>query len=281
MKNEQLKIKNESHLSLLIVHFSLFIFHLKCVSLQPLRTHKYQYMKIALIGYGKMGKEIEKIALERGHEIVSIIDISNPQDFDSEAFKSAEVAIEFTQPQTALSNYRKCFERNVPIVAGTTGWLENMPEIKNACEKEDKTFFYASNYSVGVNIFFAVNKYLAKIMNQFPVYDVRMEETHHIHKLDAPSGTAITLAEGILENFDRKKSWVEGKEAKTGELEIKSIREGEVPGIHEIIYESEADIISIKHDAKSRKGFALGAVIAAEFTKGKKGFLTMNDIFNF
>jgi len=237
-------------------------------------------MKIALIGYGKMGREIEKIALDRGHEIVSIIDIDNLQDFDSDAFKSAEVAIEFTRPQTAYNNYKKCFERNVPVVAGTTGWLENMPEIKNACEKEGKTFFYASNYSVGVNLFFAVNKHLAKIMNQFPVYDVRMEETHHIHKLDAPSGTAITLAEGILENIDRKNKWVEGKEAQSGELEIRSIREGEVPGIHEIIYESEADVISIKHDAKSRKGFALGAVIAAEFTKGKKGFLTMNDILN-
>jgi len=245
-------------------------------------------MKIALIGYGKMGKEIEKIALNRGHEIVSIIDIDNLYDFDSEAFKSAEVAIEFTQPQTALDNYRKCFERNIPVVAGTTGWLGNMPEIKNACEKEGKTFFYASNYSVGVNIFFAVNRYLAKIMNRFPSYDVRMEERHHIHKLDAPSGTAITLAEGIIENIDRKNDWVKGKDAQSGkttfnnnQLEILSIREGEVPGIHEIFYESEADIISIKHDAKSRKGFALGAVIAAEFTKGKKGFLTMNDIFIF
>ncbi|MCL2649921.1 MAG: 4-hydroxy-tetrahydrodipicolinate reductase [Candidatus Azobacteroides sp.] len=238
-------------------------------------------MKIALIGYGKMGKEIEKIALDRGHEIVSIIDINNLQDFDSDAFKSAEVAIEFTQPQTAFNNYRKCFERNVPVVAGTTGWLENMPEIKTACEKEGKTFFYASNYSVGVNIFFAVNKYLAKIMNQFPGYDVRMEETHHIHKLDAPSGTAITLAEGILENISKKNKWVKGRESQPDELGIRSIREGEAPGIHEIIYESEVDIISIKHDAKNRKGLALGAVIAAEFTKGKKGFLTMNDIFNF
>ncbi|MDR0232771.1 MAG: 4-hydroxy-tetrahydrodipicolinate reductase [Dysgonamonadaceae bacterium] len=245
-------------------------------------------MKIALIGYGKMGKEIEKIALDRGHEIVSIIDIDNLHDFDSEAFKSAEVAIEFTQPQIAINNYRKCLERNMPVVAGTTGWLEHLPEIKTACEKEGKTFFYASNYSLGVNVFFAVNKYLARIMNQFPNYDVTMEEVHHIHKLDAPSGTAITLAEGILENISRKNKWVEGKEAKSGEttfgiseLEIRSIREGEVPGIHEITYESEADIISIKHDAKNRKGFALGAVIAAEFTKGKKGFLTMNDIFNF
>ena len=238
-------------------------------------------MKIALIGYGKMGKEIEKIALDRKHEVVSIIDVDNLQDFDSLSFKSADVAIEFSQPQAALDNYRKCFDRNIPVVAGTTGWLENMPEIKNACEKEGKTFFYASNYSVGVNIFFAVNKYLAKIMNRFPVYDVRMEEIHHIHKLDAPSGTAITLAESIIENIERKNNWVEGEKAKDGELEIRSLREGEVPGIHEVIYESEADFINIKHDAKSRKGFALGAVIAAEFTHEKKGFLTMNDFFNF
>ena len=253
----------------------------KSVNLQLLRTYKHQFMKIVLIGYGKMGKEIEKIALDRGHEIVSIIDINNLQDFDSDAFRGADVAIEFTQPQTAMNNYRKCFERNIPVVAGTTGWLKHLPEIKNACEKEDKTFFYASNYSLGVNVFFSMNKHLARIMNQFPNYDVMMEEVHHIHKLDAPSGTAITLAEGILENIDRKTRWVEGKEPQSEELEIRSVREGEVPGIHEIIYESEADIISIKHDAKNRKGFALGAVIAAEFTKGKKGFLTMDDIFNF
>ena len=238
-------------------------------------------MKMALIGYGKMGKEIEKIALNRGHEIVSIIDINNLQDFDSDAFESAEVAIEFTLPHTALNNYRKCFERNIPVVTGTTGWLEHLPEIKNACEKEGKTFFYASNYSLGVNVFFAVNKHLARIMNRFPDYDAVVEEVHHIHKLDAPSGTAITLAEGIIENIDRKNKWVEGKEPQSGELGIRSIREGEVPGIHEVVYESDADIISIKHDAKNRKGFALGAVIAAEFTKEKKGFLTMNDILNF
>ena len=217
-------------------------------------------MKIALIGYGKMGKTIEKIALERGHEIVSVIDVSNPEDFNSAAFKSADVAIEFTVPSTALSNYMKCFEANVPVVSGTTGWLDRMDEVKEKCEKEGKTFFYASNYSIGVNIFFAVNSYLARIMNNFPSYNVRMTETHHIHKLDAPSGTAITLAEGILEQVDRK---------------------DEVPGIHEIIYDSEADYISIKHDAKSRAGFALGAVVAAEFTAGKKGFLGMKDLFKF
>ena len=238
-------------------------------------------MKIALIGYGKMGKTIEQIALQRGHQIVSIIDINNTVDFDSEAFRSADVAIEFTTPATALGNYMRCFEANVPVVSGTTGWLSHLDEVKAKCEQEGKTFFYASNFSVGVNIFFALNRYLAKIMNGFPAYDVRMIEVHHIHKLDAPSGTAITLAEGILDNVERKERWTLETAEQPTDLPIHAIREGEVPGIHEIIYESEADTISIKHDAKSRAGFALGAVIAAEFTAGKKGFLGMNDLFHF
>lgn len=238
-------------------------------------------MKIALIGYGKMGKTIEQIALQRGHQIVSIIDINNTADFDSEAFRSADVAIEFTTPATALNNYMRCFAANVPVVSGTTGWLDHLDEVKAKCEQEGKTFFYASNFSVGVNIFFALNRYLAKIMNNFPAYDVRMTEVHHIHKLDAPSGTAITLAEGILEQIDRKKRWTLETAEQPTDLPIHAIREGEVPGIHEIVYESEADTISIKHDAKSRAGFALGAVIAAEFTAGKKGFLGMNDLFHF
>ena len=238
-------------------------------------------MKIALIGYGKMGKTIEQIALQRGHQIVSIIDINNTADLDSEAFRSADVAIEFTTPATALGNYMRCFEANVPVVSGTTGWLSHLDEVKAKCEQEGKTFFYASNFSVGVNIFFALNRYLAKIMNGFPAYDVRMTEVHHIHKLDAPSGTAITLAEGILDNVERKERWTLETAEQPTDLPIHAIREGEVPGIHEIIYESEADTISIKHDAKSRAGFALGAVIAAEFTAGKKGFLGMNDLFHF
>lgn len=238
-------------------------------------------MKIALIGYGKMGHEIEKIALERGHEIVSIIDKDNQSDFDSPQFKSAEAAIEFSMPSSALDNYKKCFAANIPVVAGTTGWLEHIEDVKKACENGKQTFFYASNYSIGVNIFFALNKYLAKIMNNYPAYDVKMEEIHHIHKLDAPSGTAITLAEGVIENIDRKTTWKLEKEEKPSDLAIHCIREGEVPGIHEIFYESQSDIISIKHDAKNRKGFALGAVMAAEFIKGKKGFLGMNDMLNF
>lgn len=238
-------------------------------------------MKIALIGYGKMGKTIEQIALERGHQIVSIIDVNNPDEFNSAAFKSADAAIEFTIPATAVSNYMKCFAARVPVVSGTTGWLDRMDEIKDICKKDNQTFFYASNYSIGVNILFALNKYLAKIMNNFPSYDVKMVETHHIHKLDAPSGTAITLAEGIIENMERKDHWTLNTAETPADLEIDALREGEVPGIHEIIYDSPVDYISIRHDAKSRAGFALGAVIAAEFICGKKGFLGMQDLFKF
>ena len=238
-------------------------------------------MKIALIGYGKMGKTIEQIALSRGHQIVSIVDINNPEEFQSDNFKSADVAIEFTTPATAFDNYMKSFAAGVPVVSGTTGWLDRIGEIKEKCAKEGKTFFYASNFSIGVNIFFALNKYLAKIMNNFPVYNISMTETHHIHKLDAPSGTAITLAEGILENVDRKERWTLETAQQPTDLPIHAIREGEVPGIHEVTYESDVDYISIKHDAKSRAGFALGAVVAAEFTAGKKGFLGMDDMLKF
>ncbi len=239
-------------------------------------------MKIALIGYGKMGHEIEKIALERGHEVVCVIDMNEEDKFDSPEFKGSDVAIEFTSPESAMQNYRQAFASEVPVVSGTTGWLTHLDEIRQACEKDGKTFFYASNFSVGVNIFFALNKYLAALMNRYPGYEVRMEETHHIHKLDAPSGTAITLAEGILSNIDRKEGWVLGKDAQVGDtLRIDAFREGEVPGIHSVIYESDADIIRITHDAKSRKGFALGAVLAAEFTHGKTGFLTMEDMLDF
>ena len=238
-------------------------------------------MKIALIGYGKMGKTIEQIALNRGHQIVSIVDINNPEEFQSANFKSADVAIEFTTPATAFDNYMKSFAAGVPVVSGTTGWLDRISEIKEKCEKEGKTFFYASNFSIGVNIFFALNKYLAKIMNNFPSYTISMTETHHIHKLDAPSGTAITLAEGIIENVDRKDRWTLETAEQPTDLPIHAIREGEVPGIHEVTYESDVDYISIKHDAKSRAGFALGAVVAAEFTAGKKGFLGMDDMLKF
>ena len=239
-------------------------------------------MKIALIGYGKMGKEIEKVARSRGHEIVCIIDINNQDDFESEAFKSADVAIEFTNPMVAYSNYMKAFKADVKLVSGSTGWMaEHGEEIKKLCTEGGKTLFWSSNFSLGVSIFSAVNKYLAKIMNQFPAYDVTMSETHHIHKLDAPSGTAITLAEGIIENVDRKDRWTLETAEQPTDLPIHAIHEGEVPGIHEVTYESDVDYISIKPDAKSRAGFALGAVVAAEFTAGKKGFLVMDDMLKF
>lgn len=241
-------------------------------------------MKIALIGYGKMGKMIEEIAIKRGHEIVCIIDIDNLQDFDSDAFRSAEVAIEFTAPQAAFDNYKRAWEQGVKVVSGSTGWMkEHGDEVRKACEQDGKTLFWASNFSVGVAIFSAVNKYLAKIMNGFEEYDVEMTETHHIHKLDAPSGTAITLAEQILDNVDRKKSWVltSASTSASTDLKITSIREGEVPGIHSISYDSEADKITITHDAHSRKGFALGAVLAAEYTKNHNGLLTTDDLFKF
>ena len=251
-------------------------------------------MKIALIGYGKMGKMIEQIALSRGHEIVSIIDINNQQDFDSPEFASADVAIEFTAPQAAYGNYLKAWEKGVKVVSGSTGWMkEHGDDVKKACtlglspntqhptpNPQPCTLFWASNFSIGVAIFSAVNKYLAKIMNQFPQYDVEMEETHHVHKLDHPSGTAITLAEGILENIDRKEAWAEDT-TDPKLLRIDHIRRGEVAGIHTVRYDSEADIITITHDAHSRQGFALGAVLAAEYTKEHQGLLTISDMFKF
>lgn len=238
-------------------------------------------MNIALVGYGKMGKTIEQIALGRGHRIVSVVDVANPGDFASEAFRSADVAIEFTTPATAFANYLKCFEAHLPVVSGTTGWLDKLDEIKRLCRDGGQTFFYASNFSIGVNIFFALNKYLAKIMDRFPDYDVSMTEIHHIHKKDAPSGTAITLAEGIIANLGRKSRWTLDKVETPADLPIHAIREGEVPGTHEVVYESEADYIRIGHEARNRDGFALGAVMAAEFTAGKKGFLGMEDMLRF
>ena len=251
-------------------------------------------MKIALIGYGKMGKMIEQIAISRGHEIVSIIDIDNQQDFESEAFASADVAIEFTTPTAAYHNYLRAFAKNVKVVSGSTGWMqEHGDDIRRMCTEEGKTLFWASNFSIGVAIFSAVNRYLAQIMNGFPQYDVEMEETHHIHKLDAPSGTAITLAETLIDSLDRKTKWVKGtllapdgtlsgaSQYAADEMPIHSIRRDEVPGIHSIRYDSEADAITITHDAHSRKGFALGAVLAAEYTASHQGLLTTSDLFKF
>jgi len=238
-------------------------------------------MKIALIGYGKMGHEIEQIALQRHHSIVAKIDLTTNDSFDSPAFRSADVAIEFTRPEAVVDNLRHCFHAGVPVVCGTTGWTAHWSEVQQEMEATNGTLFWSSNFSLGVNLFFALNRYLAKLMNPFHDYDVRMVETHHTQKLDAPSGTAITLAEDIIKCLDRKSTWRKEQASTSDELAIVSIREGNVPGIHKIIYESEMDTISIKHDAKSRRGFALGAVLAAEFTVGKKGLLSMNDMLSF
>ena len=251
-------------------------------------------MKIALIGYGKMGHMIEEIALSRGHEIVSIIDIDNQQDFDSPEFRSADVAIEFTAPHVAYDNYLRAFQHNVKVVSGSTGWLkEHGEDVRRMCTEDGKTLFWSSNFSLGVTIFRAVNRYLANIMNRFEDYRPTMEETHHIHKLDHPSGTAITLAEELVAEVDRLSGWkfgqltqpdgsVEGSAAvPADQLRIDSVRRDEVPGIHSITWNSDADQITITHDAHSRRGFALGAVLAAEYTEQHTGLLTMQDLCDF
>lgn len=227
-----------------------------------------------------MGKEIERIALDRGHEIVLKIDVTNPEDLSVSNLQKADVAIEFTTPASAVENYKLCFEAGIPVVSGTTGWLDRKPEVYQLCETLNGTFFYTSNFSLGVNIFFALNKKLAALMANHDEYKIGITEIHHIHKLDAPSGTAITLAEGIMENIQSKTKWVNQETEENAELEILSERVDEVPGTHIIKYDSEVDYIEITHCAKSRKGLAFGAVTAAEYSFGKKGILTMNDLLN-
>lgn len=235
-------------------------------------------MKIALIGYGKMGQAIERIALQRGHEIVAIVDMDNRDAIDSQAFKSADAAIEFTSPQSAVDNYMKLFSIGMPVVSGSTGWTSQMDEVKEACAKCDGTFIWSSNFSVGVNIFFMLNKYLTKLMNGFPQYTPSMKEIHHVHKLDHPSGTAITLAQGLIAESNRIKDWSENPASDEDTLVIAHEREGEVPGTHIISWGAPEDTITIEHKAKGREGFARGAVMAAEWIIGKKGVLTMNQM---
>lgn len=234
-------------------------------------------MTIALLGYGKMGKEIESIALQRGHTIVLKVDENNATSFAIDDLNKADVAIEFSTPHTVISNIKKCFDAQVPIIVGTTGWYDEFEMIQELCLQKNGALFHATNFSLGVNLFFKVNSYLAELMNKYDTYNVEMEEIHHIHKLDKPSGTAISLANQILEKIDRKKHWsITDKSPET--LFIKDVREGEVPGTHIIKYTSAVDDIEIMHKAHNRKGFALGAVIAAEYIKGKKGIFTMNDL---
>lgn len=237
-------------------------------------------MKVSIIGYGKMGKEVIKLARERGHEVVDIFDVDNIDQLSVEKLKNADVVFEFTTPDAAFDNISKCMDAAVPCVSGTTGWLDKLDLLKLRCNQEGRTLFYSSNFSIGVNILFRINRILAKIMNKYPDYDVRIEETHHIHKLDAPSGTAINIAQQIIDELDRKNDW-KLNATESDVINVVSHREGEIPGIHEVIYESDIDIISIKHSAKNRRGLALGAVLAAEFVKDKNGFFTMDDLLKF
>jgi len=231
-------------------------------------------MKIALLGYGKMGQVIERIALERGHEIVLKKDEFNTYD----GLSTADVAIDFSVPTAAVANISSCFHANVPIVSGTTGWLEHYTEMEALCNEKQGGFISSSNFSLGVNIFFELNEYLAKIMAQFDSYKVSMEEIHHTQKLDAPSGTAISLAKGVIENSSYGKWTLE--DAKPNEIHIEAKRIGDVPGTHTVTYDSAVDSIELKHTAHNREGFALGAVIAAEWLAGKKGIYTMKDVLN-
>jgi 4-hydroxy-tetrahydrodipicolinate reductase len=235
-------------------------------------------MKIALIGYGKMGHAIEEIALAKGHEIVLKINIDNTEEFTASAIKKADVAIEFTGPETAFGNIMKCIENGVPVVSGSTGWLDRLKAVEAAVKEQDGAFLYSSNYSIGVNLFFEVNTYLARLMKDYPEYDVQMEEIHHTQKKDAPSGTAISLAEQILGNLGRKKDWVNEPAADKEELSIISKRVDPAPGTHVITYTSDIDDIEIKHTAHNRKGFASGAVVAAAFLHDKKGIYSMRDV---
>jgi len=235
-------------------------------------------MKAAIIGYGKMGHEIHRILSLRGHDAALVVDADNAGDLCPERLAGVDVAIEFTTPSTAYDNVAGCIECGVPVVCGTTAWTDKMPQVRHLCEKYDGGFFYASNFSIGVNIMFRVNRLLARLMNGFADYDATVEETHHTQKKDAPSGTAVTLAEDMVRELERKDKWVCGLPAGKNELEVAAVRRSVAPGMHTVTYESEADILSLTHTAKNRSGFALGAVMAAEFMCGRKGVYTMDDL---
>ena len=235
-------------------------------------------MKIAIIGYGKMGKAIEEIAISKGHEIVLKIDLSNTSDFTKENVQKANVAIEFTGPDTAFENISSCFEWGVPVISGSTGWLANFEKAKKLCEEKKGCLIYASNFSIGVNLFFEINKQVAALMEPYENYDVSMTETHHTEKKDAPSGTAISLAEQILAKIGRKNKWVNEASNEASHLIIRSERIDPAPGTHSVTYASPIDSIEITHTAHTRKGFAGGAVLAAEFANQKIGIFTMKDV---
>lgn len=249
-------------------------------------------MKAAIIGYGKMGREIEKILVARGHEISLIVDAGNAADFNAANLARTDVALEFTTPATAYADIRTCLENGTAVVSGTTGWTDRLPELQELCRKRGGALFYASNYCMGVNLLFRLNRQLAALVNRVGGYDVRIGEIHHTQKKDAPSGTAITLAEGVIAELAAKKTWVnyapgidratnrvaDPSEIAAGQIEIDSLREGTIPGIHTVTYESEDDVIELKHTIKNRRTLALGAVIAAEFLCGKQGVYGMDDL---
>lgn len=236
-------------------------------------------MKAAIIGYGKMGREIEKILIERGHQVALIIDINNAEDLNAENLSQVDVAIEFTTPSTAYDNIRKCLECGAAVVSGTTGWTSRLQELKDLCKEKGGAMFYASNYSLGVNLMFRLNRELARLMNRVSGYNVAIEETHHTEKKDSPSGTAVTLAEDIIERIDAKKEWVNEPTSDQDKIGITSYRVGMTPGDHSVTYTSEDDVLQISHSIKNRRTLALGAVVAAEFLCGKKGVYTMDDLF--
>jgi 4-hydroxy-tetrahydrodipicolinate reductase len=237
-------------------------------------------LRIALIGYGRMGHEIETLAKKRGHQVVLTIDKDNQDELTPEKLKMADVAIEFTLPDSAYHNIMSCLKSDLPVVSGTTGWMDHFQEVVDYCREHQQAFFHASNFSIGVNLFFRINQQMARIMNQFTNYDVEIEETHHVHKADAPSGTAVKLADLLLHEIDRKKGWKKEKAQTDEDLPVRSIREDEIPGIHRVMYHSTFDDIELRHSAKSREGFALGAVLAAEYIQGRQGVYSMEDLLN-
>lgn len=238
-------------------------------------------LNIALLGYGKMGKEIEKIALERGHKVILTFDSESDWKIKGDQLHKADIALEFSLPGLAAVNIRKCFQAKVPVVVGTTGWYDNLDAIRNECIHDGNSLFYGYNFSISVNIFFEINRQLAKMMNPFHNYEVNIEETHHLQKIDAPSGTAIALANDIIRFMERKEKWSPAQKMTSDEIAIKSIRQENEPGTHIVTYESPLDAIEIKHTAKSRRGFAVGAVMAAEYLFGKIGIYTMSDMLRF
>lgn len=235
-------------------------------------------MKAAIIGYGKMGREIEKILLDRGHQVVLVIDQHNAAELTAENLRRADVAIEFTTPSTAYANIRTCLECGTAVVSGTTGWIDRLPELQELCRARGGAMFYASNYSLGVNLMFRLNRELARLMNRFPAYEVSIAETHHTEKKDSPSGTAVTLADDIIARLDRKSSWVNRPTDEKSLIGIESFRVGATPGDHSVTYTSEDDMLEIRHSIKNRRTLALGAVVAAEFLCGKSGVYTMDDL---